>query len=112
MLKIIKMAQFPKGGWIYVQPDTGMKFGGNERFKSQCHLILSHRRGNNLSRATFKEVEQDLVDFTCARIPGICIEDNKTLSFSARTNITTIAPKTDGPPKKKCKTCGGRKANA
>jgi hypothetical protein len=112
MLKIIKMAQFPKGGWTYVQPETGMRFGGNERFKAQCHQILSHRKGNNLPRATKEEVEQDLVDHTCARIPGICIDDYKTMSFSARTNIVTVAAKTEGRPKRKCKSCGGRKANA
>lgn len=112
MLKIVKMAQFPKGGWVYVQPETGMKFGGNERYKAQCRQILSHRKGNNLSKATLPEVEQDLVDYTCARIPGICIEDSKTMSFSGRTNTVTVAGKTEGPPKKKCKTCGGRRANA
>lgn len=112
MLRITRASVFPKGGWTYVQKETGMRFGGNERFRSQVNKILNHRIGNNLPRATWEESELDLVEHTCARLPGICVEDGKTIVFSAKSNTVTETAKTDSAPKKKrkCGSCGGRKA--
>lgn len=105
------MNVLPPGGYTYVQPDTGMAFGGNETFKPQCRLILAHRVGNALARATLAEVGEDLVAHTCKRVPGICMEDGTTVAFDLNgVRVTTSAVRSAvAPVKKKCGTCGGSK---
>ena len=112
MLKIARMNVMPPGGYQYVQPDTGMKFGGNETFKSQCRLILVHRKGNHLPRASFAEVGQDVVEATCKRVPGICTQTAMTATAAVVSiGIGTVAIGPAAPrPVRKCKSCGGRKA--
>lgn len=85
------------GGYRYKQPETGMEFDGNTPWKGQVQLILAHRKANNLARATYEEVWQDLEAFTCNRVPGVCVEGVTVMTGNPQ--IT----------KKPCSTCGGRK---
>lgn len=103
MPSIAKMNVFPPGGYQYVQPGTGMNFGGNEGFRSQCKLILVHRKSNSLPRATPDEVAQDLMDFTCARVPGVCTEGSQRPLSAAQVA-------SNNRPVRRCGSCGGRKA--
>ncbi len=100
----------PTGGYRYTQPETGMKFNGNEPFKPQCLLILAHRKGNRLARATFAEVAEDVVAETCRRVPGICIETAITATAAVVTSGVATVSTALATPKKKCGSCGGRKA--
>lgn len=102
MLRIARMNVHPPGGYKYVQPETGMKFSGNELFRSQCRLILAHRKGNALERATLEQVSADLVAYTCARVPGVCTNGQTT----AQATVAFPAQRKVG----KCGACGGRKA--
>lgn len=93
------MNVLPPGGYRYEQPETGMKFDGNTLFRAQCRSILTHRKANNLARATEEEVEADLMVFTCQRVPGVC------------TNGADLAKLSAMPRKvRRCGSCGGRKA--
>jgi len=92
------MNVWPPGGFSYEQPVTGTKFGGNEQFKAQALLILSFRKGNGLARATYDEVAEDLMAFTCARLPALCTD-----SVRASYQGEAAAPRG-------CSSCGGRKA--
>jgi hypothetical protein len=106
MLRLIKTNQFPKGGWIYTQPTTGMQFGGNESFLPQVRKIVTHRKANGLPGATIEEASQDLVNFTCARFPSICVEGVAPIvvTVSPQRYIAPTTRKTG-----KCGSCGGRK---
>jgi hypothetical protein len=99
MLSIIKMNTMPPKGYYYEQPGTGMKFSGNERFKGQCMMILAHRKGNALPRATYNEVAQDLMAFTCARMPALCGANTPAAGNSLPRSV------------RRCGSCGGRKAS-
>lgn len=98
MLSILKMNVMPPGGYYYKQPETGMVFSGNEQFKAQSLMILAHRKGNHLARATYTEVAEDLMAFTCQRVPAIC----GALPPAATTSLPRAV--------RKCSSCGGRKA--
>lgn len=100
MLSLTKMNVMPPGGYYYKQPETGMVFSGNEQFKAQAMAILAHRKGNRLARASFLETAEDLMAYTCARLPALC---NATLP-----SATSSVPRSV----RKCGACGGRKAAA
>lgn len=103
MPRIAKMNVLPPGGYKYVQPETGMQFDGNTLFRAQARLIATHRKANSLPRSSREEVEEDLMAYTCQRVPGICIDGSPAKSS---------APPANGNPgpKRRCATCGGRKA--
>jgi hypothetical protein len=86
------------GGYKYVQPETGMKFDGNTPFKAQVVQISVHRKGNNLPRQSRAEVAVDLENYTCARVPGVCIDGVK------QSTVVSVVTRKGG-----CRTCGGRK---
>ena len=110
MLKIAKMNVMPPGGYQYVQPETKMQFNGNTQFKSQLKSILAHRKGNHLPGATLDAVAQDLVAYTCARVPGVCVEASATIV--TRLGVTAAVSGTEVTVTRqagKCGSCGGRK---
>ncbi len=86
------------GGYKYVQPETGMAFDGNTPFKAQVGLITTHRKANNLARATKEETAVDLENYTCARVPGVCV------GGTSRSNVAQIVTRKGG-----CVSCGGKK---
>ncbi len=75
-----------------------MKFDGNTPFRGQVTLITTHRIANNLPRATKAEVAVDLENYTCARVPGVCVGGER------KSNIAQIVTRKGG-----CASCGGRK---
>lgn len=97
MPDILRPSVWPPGGYQYKQPETGMEFDGNHQLKAQILLILAHRKGNGLARATYDEVVQDLVQYTCQRVPGVCGSATPAAKLAVR-------------PVRKCGACGGRKA--
>ena len=86
------------GGYKYVQPETGMKFDGNTPFKAQVNLITVHRKANNLERKTKAEVAVDLENYTCARVPGVCVGGTKP------STVVQVVTRKGG-----CVACGGKK---
>lgn len=104
------MNVIPPGGYAYVQPETGMRFDGNTTFRPQCRLILSHRKGNGLPRATLAEVTEDLMSHTCERVPGVCVSSEPAV-FNERFNIRILEAISPGVTRvtKRCGTCGGRR---
>jgi len=125
MRRILKPNIMVPGGYQYTQPETGRKFGGNSLFKAQCREILAHRKGNHLARATLDEVAEDLIAATCDRVPGVCGEITVPAPAPVRQQRSaarTQAPAPDPAPakisapaaptvaRKKCGSCGGRKA--
>lgn len=67
-MRLLSTKTLPPGGFPYIQPDTGMKFGGMVGFNDQVAAIVAHRRKNKLARSNPGEVTQDLHDYTCARL--------------------------------------------
>lgn len=100
MLRLARMNVFPPGGFAYVQPETGMRFDGNTMFQAQARQIATHRRANNLPRASVEEAEEDLMATVCGRYPGVCID---TVNRAASALAARSAPR------RKCGSCGGRK---
>jgi len=86
------------GGYRYVQPETGMEFDGNTPFKAQIRLISAHRRGNNLPRQSAADVAVDLENYTCARVPGVCVGGERP------SNVAQVVVRKGG-----CVSCGGKK---
>jgi hypothetical protein len=111
MRSITYMNVLPPGGYPYKQPGTGMEFDGNTPFKSQVYQIRAHRVGNNLPRQTFEEVAQDLVDFTCDRVPGVCSDGGVIQSYSVATGTRTGTAASPGQPRevRRCGSCGGHR---
>lgn len=101
MLRLRRFDFNVKGGYQYIQAETGMKFDGNTPFRPQANQIALHRKANNLARATFDEAAQDLEAATCARVPGVCYETQRKFSAPAEN----MAKASRG-----CGSCGGRKA--
>lgn len=103
MLRITRLNVIPPGGYQYTQAETGMFFDGNLSFKPQCYAVLTHRRANNLPRATIELVAEDVVAATCQRVPGICTDSSAKTSLAISTGVKSSSTK-------KCSTCGGRRA--
>lgn len=75
-MPLITRNSIPSGGWQYVQNDAGgnplKAFRSFESFNMFTKEILSLRKGNNLPRATIEEVQTDVDDSTCIRVPAAC----------------------------------------
>lgn len=75
-----------------------MKFDGNTPFKAQVRQIAVHRKANNLARKSQEDVAVDLENYTCARVPGVCI------GGTSPSTVTRVVTRKGG-----CSSCGGRK---
>jgi hypothetical protein len=125
MLSIAKPSIWPPGGYSYVQPDTGRRFDGNTPLTAQAYEISRYRLGNSLARSSVEECLEDLVAYTCARLPGICVQNSGRAISAGRTPVATairlqpkLKPYTAAPARiamaaprvsKPCGSCGGRK---
>jgi len=87
-----------KGGFTYVQPDTGFLFDGNTPWRAQLRQIRAHRIGNRLARQSLEEIADDLEAYTCNRLPNLCVER------SAASASQKVPQRVGG-----CAGCGGRK---
>lgn len=101
MLRIARANVLPPGGYSYRQPETGMEFDGNTLFRAQARQIATHRKANGLPRSTVDEASEDLMAYTCARVPGVCTDLSGPLSQAVPGSGTRRV--------RKCGSCGGRK---
>lgn len=102
MLRLPRYNVMVPGGFVYTQPETGMKFGGNEAWRAQLRLIQSHRKGNGLTRTKLEEIADDLEAFTCGRFPRLC-----SANGSNRSGVNTQAR--IGATRTGCGGCGARR---
>ena len=91
-----------KGGFRYIQPETGFKFDGNNAWRAQIRQIRAHRVGNQLPRQSLEQIADDLEAYTCNRLPNMCSDREKQLSNTAVQRLTQ--QRVGG-----CASCGGRK---
>lgn len=75
-LRLLNTKTLPKDGFLYIDPNSGRKFGGMFSFKYVVNEVLAYRKGNNLPRATMEEVAEDVDSFTCNRNPSLCYDSN------------------------------------
>lgn len=92
-MKLIDRSQFPPGGWIFRQPETGWQVPNpmNHSFDETVRIIADHRLQNprfNLS-TSFDQVASDLESQTCARLgnnPHWCVSTSADAGFAALTD--------------------------
>lgn len=97
--------QFPPGGWVYVQPETGWKAPRPkiDSFSETVKKTINHRRNNpgkGMNTDAYA-VERDLDDFTCHRLDN----DPKWCSSTDVYSATTQPKNEDS----ECSSCGGAK---
>lgn len=103
MLRLKRYDMAVKGGFAYVQPETGMRFNGDQVWKSQIRQIRAHRVGNHLPRQSLEEVADDLEAYTCNRLPNFCKDRSKT--DTSPKSVAALRQRRVGG----CSACGGRK---
>ena len=57
----------PTGGWLYVEPETGVRFKGGS-FADTVAFVTKHRVANSLPRTSETEVRQDIENQICQRV--------------------------------------------
>lgn len=63
----LNLAKTPKGGWVYVQPETGFNINGKNNAWSRhsfwylAQRLARHRKGNKLDRADFESAQRDIL---------------------------------------------------
>lgn|SRR5690348_8564634 len=72
MLQIKDLKKLPREGFLFFE--AGRTFNEMYSWGHKVDIILQFRQDNNLPRATRDEVSEDLSNFTCNRLPGVCFD--------------------------------------
>lgn len=75
MAKISNLMVVPAGGWVYTDPDTGLKITGGDFFTLRTNVV-KHRMNNGLPVGP--EIDQHVMDQICARAPDSCESNDGT----------------------------------
>ena len=68
----LNLAKTPKGGWVYIQPETKFDINGprnqwaGNSFWFLAKRLARHRSGNKLDRADFESAQRDILISTRA----------------------------------------------
>jgi hypothetical protein len=98
MFKLITYSPFPPGEFSYEQTDgIYHKFEGmGLSVGQQAKNVLKFRTANQLGRATYVEVVQDIDAYTCARL-----KNNPQFVIDSDKPVEVVQPSSGG-----CSTCG------
>lgn len=71
----------PPGGFPFIQEEGIYKrWEFSVDLNARANEISDFRKGNNLPRASFDESLEDLVAYTCARVPNWCRTTDRTFT--------------------------------
>lgn len=108
-LQPLNLARTPRGGWVYVQKETGFNINGKngvwsgDSFWALAMRLHRHRRGNKLDRQDYESCQRDILVATRA---SLGLPDESAIIM--KSNVQQFIEKKKGG----CAGCGKKRKKA